>query len=46
MGIHFRQLVDRLVEYAYKALAQKNESTYAYHSDILNKSLKGAKHMK
>lgn len=46
MGVNFRQLVDKLVEYAYKALAQKNESTYAYHSDILNKSLKGVKHNK
>ncbi|MCE5234511.1 MAG: D-alanine--D-alanine ligase family protein [Clostridiaceae bacterium] len=46
MGLKFSQLVDKLVEYAYKALAQKNESTYAYNSDILKKSLRGAKHKK
>lgn len=44
MGLGFGQLVDKLVEYAYKALTQKNESTYAYSSDILNKSRKGTKH--
>ncbi len=46
MGMKFGQLLDKLVEYAYKALAQKDESTYAYNSDILKKPRKGAKHNK
>ena len=43
LGISFRQLVDRLVEYANKALAQKHSSTFAYDSQILNKAQKGKK---
>ncbi len=43
LGISFRQLVDRLVEYANKALAQKHSSTFAYDSQILNKAQKSQK---
>ena len=41
MGIKFKQLVDMLVEYAYAAYEQKKESTYAYSSDVINKSASG-----
>ena len=46
LGITFRHLVDKLVEYAYDALMQKNSSTFAYDSSILDKSLNGTKVMK
>lgn len=46
MGISFRQLVDQLVEYAHEALVQKNESTFAYDSEILTKMMNGTKTMK
>ncbi len=42
-GLPFRQLVDRLVTYAHKALAQKNASTFAYDSTILSKAASGTK---
>ncbi len=43
MGISFRQLVDRLVEYAQEAMVQKNESTFAYDSEIITKMADGVK---
>ncbi len=43
MGISFRQLVDQLVEYAHEAMVQKNESTFAYDSEIITKMMNGAK---
>lgn len=43
MGISFRQLVDKLVEYAHEAMVQKNGSTFAYDSKILDKALSGTK---
>lgn len=46
MGISFRQLVDQLVEYAHEALVQKNESTFAYDSEILTKMMNGTKTIK
>lgn len=46
MGISFRQLVDQLVEYAHEALVQKNESTFAYDSEILTKMMNGTKSIK
>ena len=46
MGISFGQLVDQLVTHAHDALAQKNESTFAYDSEILTKMINGAKTMK
>ncbi len=42
-GLSFRQLVDRLVTYAHKALAQKNASTFAYDSTILDKAASATK---
>ncbi len=42
-GLSFRQLVDQLVGYAHEALAQKNGSTFAYDSKILDKALSGTK---
>ena len=42
-GLSFRHLVDKLVEYAHKALVQKNDSTFAYDSKILDKALSGTK---
>ena len=46
MGISFRQLVDELVKYAHEALVQKNESTFAYDSEILTKMMNGTKTIK
>lgn len=45
-GLSFRHLVDKLVEYAHEALVQKNDSTFAYDSKILDKALKGSKTVK
>jgi len=41
-GIHYRELIDKMVEYAMRAHREKNESNYAFSSDILtNLSLGG-----
>jgi D-alanine-D-alanine ligase len=45
-GLSFRHLVDALVGYAHEALAQKNGSTFAYDSTILDKALGGVKNSK
>lgn len=48
-GIPYRELIDRMISYAEKAHAEKNQSNYAYTSDILNgvtfetKGTKGSK---
>ncbi len=41
-GIKFSKLIDKLVEYAFKAAAEKNENVFSYTSTILNGSA-GAK---
>ncbi|MDR0841040.1 MAG: D-alanine--D-alanine ligase [Christensenellaceae bacterium] len=46
MGLPFAKLVDKLVEYAQRALAQKQESSFAFSSDILNKAMSGVKILK
>ncbi|MEA5060742.1 MAG: D-alanine--D-alanine ligase family protein [Candidatus Pelethousia sp.] len=46
MGVPFSALVDKLVLYAQRALAQKRESSYAFSSDILNKAISGTKIIK
>ena len=43
LGISYSQLIDRLVEYAERAHAEKTRSNYAFASDILKKSGFGAK---
>ena len=35
-GLPYAALIDKLVEYANRAFAEKNENNYAYTSDILN----------
>ena len=42
-GISYAQLIDRLVEYANRAYAEKNENDYAFTSDILNGVVLGGK---
>jgi D-alanine-D-alanine ligase len=42
-GINFPELVDRLIESAMQAFADKNRSVYAYDSTILQKVTAGAK---
>ena len=42
-GVSYPQLIDKLVEYAEKAFAEKNENNYAYTSDILNGVVLGGK---
>lgn len=42
-GISFRELLDKIVGYAYRALDQKRESTFAYASDILDRAKAGIK---
>ena len=42
-GLPYTQLVDRLVEYANRAFAEKNENNYAFTSDILNGVVLGGK---
>ncbi len=44
-GLKFGKLIDKLVEYAFKAKAEKNENVFSYSSNILNGSAgaKGAK---
>ena len=43
IGVGYAQLVDKLVEFALKAHADKNRSVYAYDSEILRKACSGAK---
>ena len=42
-GIPYAQLIDKLVEYANRAYAEKNENNYAFTSDILNGVVLGGK---
>ncbi len=42
-GLRYSRLIDRLVDYAEKAYAEKNASNYAYSSDILNQAVLGSK---
>ena len=42
-GVSYPQLIDKLVEYAEKAFAEKNENNYAYTSNILNGVVLGGK---
>ena len=42
-GLRYSRLIDRLVDYAEKAHAEKNASNYAYSSDILNQAVLGSK---
>ena len=42
-GVPYAQLIDRLVEYANRAFAEKNENDYAFTSDILNGVVLGGK---
>ena len=44
-GLKFGKLIDKLVEYAFKAKAEKNENVFSYSSNILSGSAgaKGAK---
>lgn len=43
MGVPFNALIDKLVLYAQRGLAQKKESSFAFSSDILNKAISGTK---
>ena len=43
MGISFAALVDKLVAYAQQGLEEKQASSFAFRSDILNKAISGAK---
>ena len=42
-GVPYARLIDRLVEYANRAFAEKNENDYAFTSDILNGVVLGGK---
>jgi len=42
-GLPYTELIDKLVEYANKAYAEKNENNYAFTSDILNGVVLGGK---
>ncbi len=42
-GMPYSQLIDKLVEYANRAFAEKNENNYAYTSDILSGVVLGGK---
>lgn len=48
MGISYAKLIDKMVEYAYRSYAQKQESVFAFDSEILKKAAfngtKGMKH--
>ena len=46
MGISFKQLVDRLIEFAIAGAKDKAASTFAYDSKILDKALNGTKTVK
>jgi D-alanine-D-alanine ligase len=43
MGLKFRQLIDKLVEYAYLAAEEKQKSSFAFESEILSKAMRGGK---
>ncbi len=43
MGIKYAQLVDKLVDFAYAAMADKRKSTFAFDSAILKKAGSGTK---
>ncbi|MBQ9301491.1 MAG: D-alanine--D-alanine ligase [Clostridia bacterium] len=42
-GLPYAQLIDKLVEYANRAFAEKNENNYAFTSDILSGVVLGGK---
>ena len=42
-GMPYAKLIDKLVEYAQKAFAEKNDNNYAFTSDILNGVVLGGK---
>ena len=42
-GIPYARLIDKMVEYANKAYAEKNDNNYAFTSDILNGVVLGGK---
>lgn len=42
-GIKYPELVDRLIDIAYKVNEEKNRNVYCYSSDILNKAKQGQK---
>ena len=42
-GVPYRELIDRMVSYAIKAHEEKNDSNYAFTSDILKEASLGAK---
>ena len=42
-GLHYAQLIDRMIECAEKACSDKNRTNYAYTSDILKGAAFGAK---
>ena len=45
-GIPYENLIDRMIMYAEKAYDDKNQSNYAYSSDILNGAILGSKSAK
>jgi len=42
-GINYPELVDKLIDIAYKVNEEKNRNVYCYDSDILNKAREGQK---
>lgn len=46
LGIKYSQLIDKLVEYALAAYAEKKESVFAYDSELLQKAVQGGKSAK
>ena len=42
-GVPYAKLVDRMVEYAYRAHAEKNRAVFAYDSSMLSQTVLGAK---
>ena len=45
-GVPYENLIDRMIMYAEKAYDDKNQSNYAYSSDILNGAILGSKSAK
>lgn len=43
VGVPYAVMIDRLVEYAYRAHAQKNRSVFAFDSNILRETVVGGK---
>ena len=43
MGISYSKLIDQMVEYAYKAHAEKNQSVFAFDSNLLTQMASGTK---